>query len=337
MQWLDLSAYGGIKLKVRSRTPDPAVMFVLDGGDAIATALDHAAFSRTRSGLWSRSFEPADCVEILSSLVSDLPLAMIRDMEPAEILQEYQLPVFEPLIVESEVSGSPGNDLEANGEAIGSLAGHSLGDNDPSSELPPDAVSRGTSADRQGADVGDEISCGDALSTPRTVSLSPHSGSAENPMAIVMAALAALAASTDVDAGCAAVMDESSGGGDPMDVTAKTVLDVEADTIFEVECAWVVSADVSDVRDLTGLKQLADRNHLIAKLAARGDARAAARWVGMLAKIAPDEPAVRIVAVVRGIDGSGFGGPGDFLLVGDPGEGVGPLLEHAGAEDVAAA
>lgn len=353
MQWLDLVAYGDIKLQVRNRTPDPAVMFVLDGGDAISVALEHAGFRRMRSGLWFLTFDLAECADILSRLMIDLPLARIRDMEPAEILQGYRFPVVEPPAPEyrsdAVVEGHP----DTNGDEI-PVSDSSLVLSDLSSQLSSEAAHGVTDSETAGVIPGEVIVDQSTMTSPE-----PHSVS----FALVMASLEELADSGGVEPSRGAealdepvrdrnvpVLDEIKSAGSALSedgglvdlpsATAATVvadLDVEAAPVLEMECAWVVSADVSGVRDLIGLKQLADRNHLVAKLVTCETAPAVGDWNGMLAKIVPDGAIVRIVGVGRGVDGSGFGGSGDVLLVGDPGDGFGPLIEQVAVEETDAA
>jgi hypothetical protein len=98
--------------------------------------------------------------------------------------------------------------------------------------------------------------------------------------------------------------------------------------------AWTVSAGASAVRRLTGAEP--DRNHLVAKLREE-DAPRASRLVGTEIRDADGAgPPFRVVAVARGIDGSGFGTADDVLVVGDPGEGIGALVRgEAEAEEAA--
>jgi hypothetical protein len=111
----------------------------------------------------------------------------------------------------------------------------------------------------------------------------------------------------------------------------------EAEAVHEMEFSWLVSADAADARSLSGFPWLAERSYLVAKLAVRDGAQPPLQSVGALVRSASGGPDMRVVAVVRGIDGSGFGGASDILMIGDPGDGHGPLLARRVAEDTVAA
>jgi hypothetical protein len=378
MQWLDLSAYGDIRLRIGARDPDPAVMFVMDGGDAIAEALKHSGFRRTMSGLWFRTFAPADCADILRWLTFDLPLAVIRDIDPAEILQGYRGPAIEtpaavvPVVAEAEVDISANDVVSAttiekavisecppSGLFMSStLQFEALSSDDVQTEnVSSDAWQ---SEDLQAEELESEI-VSDVLGaegTSREVVDGGFDATADRrgaaaPFEETLTALAALAALVGAPFRRGEVTAVVAPPADPVAIekqgielrqagvapsgTDGIVSDTGVTQVFEMDFAWIVTADVSDARSLTGLERLEERSHLIAKLAFREDAPAASRRVGMLARSVAGGPAVRIVAVVRGIDGSGFGQSGDFLLVGDPGDSIGPLLDRAVTEDIAAA
>lgn len=334
MLWPDLAAYGDIKLKVSSRGSAPAIMFVMDGGDAIADALRHSGFRRMKSGLWLRTFRPSDCADILRGLAFDLPLAIIRETDPIEILLGYCRPqaVSADQVAEVVETAAAAADVDMVCEAHDRE--NCLFGPNPSEETSEKGV---FPSDTEGAIATPSV--GGQEASPAVTSQQDRFLT----FAEALAALSELAAwigrrgtsPLKEDAG----LEPGEGRG-----IASALVDhdlaietLDADNVFEVAFSWIVTAGASDARLLTGLSRLEERNYLVAKLSCRDDALAALRQVGMIARCAPDVPDVRILAVVRGIDGCGFGSSGDFLLIGDPGEGVGPLLAPAIAQDAEAA
>lgn len=367
MQWLDLSAYGDIHLRVRRRESDPPVMFVMEGGDAVGTALTHSGFRRTGSGMWFRSFEPADVPQILRWLTFDLPDAVMRETDPAEILQGY-VPAGESAPVE-QIEADPGRipeseteipDPEDAGPADPLRAETASEDEDLSGEANADrgevedgAYVEGESfvprpfvdapfditpffaSGPDAAVVGGrpdhvvEEESRDAAAAPvlpdadATVSASPSGPTGIPEYDEALAALARLAG--------------RSGASARERARQAPVEEAAAEEAAVLDFAWAVSAGADDARRISGLERLGERNHLVAKLARREDAPEAAARRGRLARDGDDGAAFRIVAVVHGIDGSGFGDAGDVLVVGDPGDGLGALVDDEGGPAIEAA
>jgi hypothetical protein len=322
MRWIDLSAYGPARLRVLRRDPEPPAMFVMDGGDAVADALRNSGFRRTLSGLWFRTFEPSDAPVILRRLASDLPDAAETDAGPADVIQGY---------VEPAPAAVDGTEVEVDGGSVEEV-------------LPAQAptTAAGDPAERrvEGEDV--DVACFgevmDALARLASRIAAESRGRSETPAA--PACDGGSAATEDVaTAGETAIPVGMADGEEPPSDPARSGPDAPAaEAVLTFDFAWAVTAGAADIRHLTGLDRIADRNHVVAKLAFGEDGAYAARRIGALARGADGEgTTMRIVAVVRGADGSGFGACGDHLVVGDPGDGVGALAEAAAPGDPAEA